>query len=151
MRATDGAARVAWLDRMWKKVPDAARPYAGCCAIISGERDGGMAGATRLKPTNAADDEIPTRRRALWRVVAVHPALQEASSNSAKVPRRSEGSLRGHRRFLALINPFKARSRADEARFHNREALGRRQRPRSDSMLVTARVADLAPSVARLP
>ena len=32
-----------------------------------------------------------------------------------------------------------------------RLTLGRRQRPRSDSMLVTARVADLAPSVARLP
>ena len=96
MRATDGAARVAWLDRMWKKVPGAARPYAGSCAIISGERDGGMAGATRLKPTNAADDEITRRRHALWRVVAVHPgAAQEASSNSSKVPRLSEGSLPG--------------------------------------------------------
>ena len=95
MRATDGAARVACLDRMWKKVPDAARPYAGSCAIISGERDGGMAGATRLKPTNAADDEITRRRHALWRLVAVQPALQKASSNSSKVPRRSEGSLPG--------------------------------------------------------
>ena len=100
-----------------------------------GRRDALEADKRRRRRDNAAAARALARRSgSSWRSTgSIVKFVESASAVRGKSPRATGD-------FLRLINPFKARSRADEARFHNREARRFRRRrlcsPRSSRQLL---------------